>query len=126
MLGAGSDWLALLQYAVVAVQGSAVAQVNLAWLLQHSPAYDMQYKAKVCMRLLTQAGKGELADAWVDAGSMEYKSHQLGMSLQEPTTAVAVSRGLTHTRNQMQNSISQQRLHQQMMSRSDVSCSCRC
>lgn len=81
-MSAGSEWLALLQYAVVAVQGSAVAQANLAWLLQHSPAYDMQYKAKVCMRLLTQAGKGGLADAWVDAGSMEYTSHQLGMSLQ--------------------------------------------
>ena len=98
MVSAGDEWLALLQYAVVAVQGSAVAQANLAWLLQHSPAYDTQYKAKVCMRLLTQAGKSGLADAWVDAGSMEYKDQQLGMSLHPPPvyfTAIAVSRGLT-------------------------------
>lgn len=81
MVHTGDEWPALLQYAVVAVQGSAVAQANLAWLLQHSPAYDTQYRAKACMRLLTQAGKGGLADAWVDAGSMEYNGHQLGMTL---------------------------------------------
>ena len=101
-MGAGKEWLALLQYAVVAVQGSTVAQANLAWLLQRSSAYDTQHKAKVCMRLLTQAGKGGLADAWVDAGNMEYRSHQLGMLLPflfsacnlHHTTAAAVLGGL--------------------------------
>ena len=80
-MSAGKEGLALLQYAVVAVQGSAVAQANLAWLLQRSSAYDTQHKAELCMRLLTQAGKGGLADAWVDAGNMEYRVHQLGTPL---------------------------------------------
>ena len=84
-MSAGKEWLALLQYAVVAVQGSAVAQANLAWLLERSSAFDTQHKAKVCMRLLTQAGKGGLADAWVDAGNMEYRGHQLGMPLCPPS-----------------------------------------
>lgn len=113
-MNAGDEWLALLQYAVVAVQGSAVAQANLAWLLQHSPAYDTQFKAKVCMRLLTQAGWG-LADAWVDAGSMEYKSHHLGMSLHSPPvylqhTTSSCSVKLPYTSSQMHDSVSQQRL----------------
>ena len=75
---AGSEWLALMQYALVAVQGSAVGQSNLAWLLERSSAYDVQQKAKMCMRLLTQAGKGGLADAWADAGNLEYRGQQLG------------------------------------------------
>ena len=78
MVTAGNEWLALLQYAVVAVQGSAVAQANLAWLLERSSKYDKQYKARMCLRLLKQAGRGGLADAWVDAGNLEYRGHHLG------------------------------------------------
>ncbi|KAL3157325.1 hypothetical protein ABBQ32_011809 [Trebouxia sp. C0010 RCD-2024] len=76
-LDAGNEWLALLQYAVVAVQGSSVAQANLAWLLERSSRYDVQHKTKVCLRLLTQAGKGGFADAWVDAGNLEYRGRHL-------------------------------------------------
>lgn len=77
-MAAGNEWLALLQYAVVAVQGSSVAQANLAWLLERSSRYDVQHKTKVCLRLLTQAGKGGFADAWVDAGNLEYRGRHLG------------------------------------------------
>lgn len=69
----------MLKYAVVAVQGSAVAQANLAWLLERSSEYDRQHREGMCMRLLAQAGKGGLADAWVDAGNLEYMNGQPGM-----------------------------------------------
>ena len=76
---AGSEWLALLKYAVVAVQGSAVAQSNLAWLLERSSGYDKQYRRQLCLRLLAQAGKSGLSEAWVDAGNLHYKDQQPGM-----------------------------------------------
>ena len=75
---AGSEWLAVLKYATVAVQGSAVAQANLAWLLERSSEYEAQQRVQMCMRLLSQAGKGGLPDAWVDAGNLKYYTPQKG------------------------------------------------
>ena len=63
---------------MVAVQGSAAAQSNLAWLLQHSSGYDEQHRLQMCMRLLTQAGQGGSPDAWVDAGNLEFDRNQHG------------------------------------------------
>ncbi|DBA85906.1 TPA: hypothetical protein ACH3X1_005450 [Trebouxia sp. C0004] len=76
---AGSEWLALMRYAVVAVQGSAVAQTNLAWLLERSSAYDRQQRSEMCLRLLSQAAQGGLPDAWVDAGNIQYGNQQPGL-----------------------------------------------
>lgn len=75
---AGSEWLALMRYAVVAVQGSAVAQSNLAWVLERSSAYDTQQRSEMCLRLLSQAAQGGLPDAWVDAGNIQYGNQQPG------------------------------------------------
>lgn len=100
-MAAGNEWLALLQYAVVAVQGSAVAQANLAWLLERSSRYDMQHKTQVCLRLLTQAGKGGFADAWVDAGNLEYRGCHLG----EPHSPPPQQTGLCCVPPQLQGRI---------------------
>ena len=65
---------------MVAVQGSAVAQSNLAWLLQRSDAYDVQHKALMSLQLLSQAAQNGMPDAWVDAGDIEYHNHRPGAS----------------------------------------------
>ena len=127
VMTAGKEWLALLQYAVVAVQGSAVAQANLAWLLEHSSAYEAQYKAKACMRLLAQAGKGGLADAWVDAGNMEYRGHQLRTPLCPPPRVCTT---LQHLRLASHRQPALQQMHSkhwrqsrlQIRSRTDTNC----
>ena len=61
-----------MRYAVVAVQGSAIAQSNLAWLLKRSSSFDSQHRRQMCLRLLSQAAKSGLLDAWVDAGDIQY------------------------------------------------------
>lgn len=131
-MSAGKEWLALLQYAVVAVQGSAVAQANLAWLLERSSAYDAQHKAKACMRLLAQAGKGGLADAWVDAGNMEYRGHQLGTPLCPPPGVCSILQHLqcrlaSHEQPALQHMQSkhQGQSHLQMSLTADTICICR-
>lgn len=68
-----------MRYAVVAVQGSAVAQSNLAWLLERSSAYDRQHRMVMCLRLLSQAAKNGLPNAWVDAGNIQYKNSRPGI-----------------------------------------------
>ena len=73
----GREWPALLRYAVVAAQGSAVAQANLAWLLWRSDAYDGAQKAQMCLLLLSQAA-AEMPDGWVEAGDIEYGCHRPG------------------------------------------------
>ena len=67
-----------MRYAVVAVQGSAVAQSNLAWLLERTTAFDSQARRQMCLRLLQQAAKNGLPDAWVDAGNIEYYHGRAG------------------------------------------------
>ena len=66
---------------MVAVQGSAVAQSNLAWILERSSAYDRQQTSEMCLRLLSQAAQGGLPDAWVDAGNIQYGNQQPGVRL---------------------------------------------
>lgn len=69
---------------MVAVQGSAVAQSNLAWILERSSAYDRQQRNEMCLRLLSQAAKGGLPDAWVDAGNIQYGNQQPGARIERP------------------------------------------
>ena len=83
----GSEWLALMRYAVVAVQGSAVAQSNLAWVLEHSTAFDRQQRRQMCLRLLSQAAQGGLPDAWVDAGNIEHRNHSPGIMTAQSLSA---------------------------------------
>ena len=79
MACAGREWLAVLKYGMVAVQGSAAAQANLAWLLQRSSGYNKQHRLQMCMRLLTQAGPGGVPDAWVDGGNLEHDQDRHGI-----------------------------------------------
>jgi len=74
-----------MRYAVVAVQGSAVAQSNLAWILERSSAYDRQQRSEMCLRLLSQAAQGGLPDAWVDAGNIQYGNQQPGVRAERPS-----------------------------------------
>ena len=71
-----------MRYAVVAVQGSAAAQSNLAWILERSSAYDRQQRSEMCLRLLSQAAQGGSPDAWVDAGNIQYGNQQPGVKLE--------------------------------------------
>ena len=71
-----------MRYAVVAVQGSAAAQSNLAWILERSSAYDRQQRSEMCLRLLSQAAQGGSPDAWVDAGNIHYGNQQPGVRLE--------------------------------------------
>lgn len=84
---AGSEWLAIMRYAVVAVQGSAIAQSNLAWLLQRSSSFDSQHRRQMCLRLLSQAAKSGLLDAWVDAGDIQYHNDCPGEAVRLYTLA---------------------------------------
>lgn len=77
-MGAGNEWEGMLRYAVAATQGSAIAQLNLAWLLQHGQAYQGSDKLQLCRRQLLQAGQGGLPEAWVDAGNLAYWDGSLG------------------------------------------------
>lgn len=69
---------------MVAVQGSAVAQSNLAWILEHSSAFDRQHRSEMCLRLLSQAAQGGLPDAWVDAGNIHFGNQQPGVTVEDP------------------------------------------
>lgn len=62
----------------MAAQGSAVAQANLAWLVQRSTAYKPLDKAHMSLRLLHQAAESGMLDAWVDAGDIEYHNGKPG------------------------------------------------
>lgn len=59
----------MLRSAVAGTQGSAIAQLNLAWLLQHGQAYEGadSCKLQVCQHA---AAHGGLPKAWVDAGNL--------------------------------------------------------
>lgn len=72
---------------MVAVQGSAVAQSNLAWVLERSTAFDRQQRRQMCLRLLSQAAQGGLPDAWVDAGNIEHRNHSPGMTTAQSKSA---------------------------------------
>lgn len=66
----------------MAVQGSAVAQSNLAWILERSSPYDRHQRSEMCLRLLSQAAQGGSPDAWVDAGNIHYRNQQPGVTLE--------------------------------------------
>lgn len=77
-LRAGNVWEGMMRYAVAGTQGSAIAQLNLAWLLQHDQAYDIPDRLHLSRRLLLQAAEGGLPEAWVDAGNLAFWNGSLG------------------------------------------------
>lgn len=81
----------MLWYAVAATQGSAIAQLNLAWLLQHTQAYDASDKLHLCHRLLLRAAQGGLREGWVDAGNLAYSQGSFGIA----PSLTLLSKGVT-------------------------------
>ena len=75
---AGKEWEGMMRYAVTAVQGSAVAQLNLAWLLQHKQTYIGDDRLQLCKRLLMQAGQNGFPEAWVDVANLAFWNDSLG------------------------------------------------
>ena len=78
-----------MRYAVAAVQGSAIAQLNLAWLLQHGQTYGGHDWLQLSQRLLLQAADGGFPEAWVDAGNLAFQNGSLGSILADIMPSVS-------------------------------------
>ena len=75
---AGNIWEGMMRYAMAGTQGSAIAQLNLAWLLQRDDTFEVHDRLHLSRQLLLQAAEGGLPEAWVDAGNLAFWNGSLG------------------------------------------------